>query len=230
MSQQLTLRVGLSDQACFENFHPGGNAEALLAVQEFAGAGEGLIFIHGDPGSGKTHLLYAAQRAALERGRLATYFSLLDWRAVQSLSGFANYGDLICLDDVGCVAGEMRREKLLFNLIEQRRQGGGAMLMAANGPPQRLSISMPDLASRMTSGLTYRLLALTDEQRTEVMRLRARHRGIELSDEVIAYVLRRYPRDSAALFHLLDRIDSVSLTTKRRVTIPFIKELESAGN
>lgn len=230
MSQQLTLRVGLSDQACFENFHPGGNAEALLAVREIAGAGEGLILVHGEPGSGKTHLLYAAQKAALESGRLATYFSLLDRSAVQRLSGFADYGDLICLDDVGCVAGELGSEKLLFNLIEQRRQGGGAMLMAANDPPRRLSIFMPDLVSRMTSGLTYRLLPLTDEHRTELMRLRARHRGIELSDEVIAYVLRRYPRDSSALFQLLDRIDKQSLTTKRRVTIPFIKELESAGN
>jgi DnaA family protein len=47
-----------------------------------------------------------------------------------------------------------------------------------------------------------------------------------LSSEVADYVLRRYPRDTHALFALLDQIDEASLTAQRRITIPFLQELD----
>ena len=56
------------------------------------------------------------------------------------------------------------------------------------------------------------------------LRLRAHARGIELTDDVLAFILHRASRDMAELFEYLQRLDTISLAEKRRVTIPFIKE------
>ena len=56
---------------------------------------------------------------------------------------------------------------------------------------------------------------------------RARARGLDLSDEVGVYLLRRCPRDTHALFALLERLDKASLAAQRRLTIPFVRDLLS---
>jgi DnaA family protein len=77
------------------------------------------------------------------------------------------------------------------------------------------------------SDLVYRLLELADRDLEAALRLRAGHRGIDLSDEVMRFVLRRYERSPVSLFRLLDRIDTESLAHKRRVTVPFLRALEA---
>lgn len=226
MQTQLTLRVALSDHASFDNFYVGSNNEIVTAVHDFIEDNGDLIFLFGDQGSGKTHLLYAAQRDALEKSRQASYLSLADEGVARHVTSFVVHGELVCIDDVHRVAGCERLERVLFNLIEQQRQLNGSVLLAADKPLQAVSFVMPDLVSRLSSGASYRVQTLTDHQKEEAMRLRAQHRGIELSDDVISYVMKRFSRNPSSLFALLDKIDKASLSTQRRVTIPFIKQLE----
>ncbi|WP_455365563.1 HdaA/DnaA family protein [Kaarinaea lacus] len=49
-------------------------------------------------------------------------------------------------------------------------------------------------------------------------------RGLELSDDVGQFLLRRYSRDLVELFALLERLDHASLSEQRRLTIPFLRE------
>lgn len=225
MPKQLTLRVGLSDYACFDNFYTGRNLEAVHALHGLVENGRDLVLIQGVSGSGKTHLLYAVQKGAMSNGRRATYLSISDKYVVEQLSSFLDFGELLCIDDVHCAAGNEHLEKLLFNLIEQQRQVNGGLLLAANQSTQELSWSIPDLASRLQMGTSYQLRSLTDQQKKEALRLRARHRGFDLPEEVIDFVMNHFARDTRALFNLLDQIDEASLSTQRRVTIPLVKEL-----
>lgn len=230
METQLALRVGLSDQASFDNFFVGSNTEVIAALRAFLNDKGDLLSIFGPPGSGKTHLLYAAQKSALTRSHRAVYISMSDAEVVERLTGFVVQGELVCIDDIHCVAGRSETEKALFNLIEQQRQINASLILASIKPVQKIPFSMPDLLSRASSGPSYRVRPLSDEQMRGAMRLRARHRGIELSDEVIGYVMKRYSRDARSLFALLDQIDETSLSRQRRVTIPFIKQLEIGEN
>ena len=225
MSEQLTLRVGLSDHACFENFYSAGNLEVIHGLQRLVQNGRDLVFLIGVSGSGKTHLLYAVQKDAMSNTRRATYLSMSDKYVVEQLSSFLDFGELLCIDDVHCAAGNEHLEKLLFNLIEQQRQLHGGLLLAADQSTRELSWLIPDLASRLQMGTSYQLRSLTDHQKKEALRLRARHRGFDFPEEVIDFVMSRLPRDTKALFNLLDQIDEASLSAQRRVTIPLVKEL-----
>jgi DnaA family protein len=70
---------------------------------------------------------------------------------------------------------------------------------------------------------------LDDDGRREVLRLRARHRGVAFGDAAIDWLLRRAGRDLAGLTALLDRLDRASLAAQRRITVPFLREVLGAN-
>jgi DnaA family protein len=59
----------------------------------------------------------------------------------------------------------------------------------------------------------------------EALQLRARHRGLKLPPETASYLIKRSRRDMASLYELLDQLDMESLRAKRRLTIPFVRDV-----
>jgi len=228
MTRQLALEVGLPDLAAFDNFHPGENAEAAAAVREAAGRRPGVLYLYGPAGTGKSHLLFAAMREARSAGRRAVYASRAavdpardEWL---DLSGEG----LTCIDDIGGRL-EPAEARALFSLHERVRRAAGSLVLASRLPAAIVDWCMADLLSRVRGDLVYRLAPFTEGDLEQALRLRARARGIDLTEEVVRFVLRRYERSPQALFRLLDRIDVESLAHKRRVTIPFLRDLDRAS-
>jgi DnaA family protein len=69
------------------------------------------------------------------------------------------------------------------------------------------------------------LNALGDDALIKALRKEIQSRSLEASDEVINYVLRRFPRHMPALKRLVDRLDSASMSEQRRLTIPFVRSV-----
>lgn len=228
---QLALNLRLRDASSFENFLNGANLEAVarlraLALGPPAPGGSSTLFLWGERGSGKTHLLEAACRAAAAVGETPFYLPLRTPGLTPAVLEAIEEASLICIDDLEQVAGNDAWEASLFALYELSRTHGARLVATAAAPPARLGGARLDLATRLAWGPVYQLHALDDREKLEAVRLRAANRGLELSDEVLNYILRRYPRDLASLFALLDRIDAAALARRRRVTIPFLRDLE----
>ena len=79
--------------------------------------------------------------------------------------------------------------------------------------------------SRLASCAQFTLVPLDEEARRDVLRRRARERGLTLEDDVIEFLFRRHARDLGALTSLLDHIDRESLAQQRRITLPFVRRL-----
>jgi DnaA family protein len=235
VSHQLSLNLRLKDASSFGNFLAGPNREALEQLRAAvvqaatqAGTTPSMLYLWGVEGSGKTHLLQAACRLAQELGIAPVYMPLADVVALEpSLLEGLEETPLVCLDDVERIASHADWEAALFSLVERRRSSGGMLAVGAIAPPDRLGLRLPDLTSRLAWGTTYAMQPLNDAQKLEAVRLRAQHRGFEMPEDVARYILSRYPRDLPSLFDLLDRIDRASLTQQRRVTIPFLRDLEA---
>lgn len=237
MSHQLSLNVFFKDGSSFSNFFPGPNPEALARLRSAVvattreKASEQMMFLWGADGSGKTHLLQAACRLAQEIGIAPVYVPLAEAGELSpSLLESVEQAPLVCLDDVERVADRAEWEMALFSLIERLRAAGGLLISAACAPPARLGLRLPDLTSRLAWGAVYALQPLSDAEKLEAVRLRARNRGFDMPEDVARYILSRYPRDMHSLFNLLDRIDREALAHQRRVTIPFLRRLEETGN
>jgi len=228
--QQLPLDVRLADFALFETFFAGPNDACAHALRDVARvAAYAFVWVWGPPESGRSHLLQACVNAGDASGARAAYLPLdpaagLTPGALGGLEGC----DLVCVDDVDRVCGQREWERALFLLYEGVRQRGGRLVMTASRAPLHCPFGLPDLVSRFASGATFRLRALSDEDRIHAMQLRAGWRGLELADDVAGYILSRVERGSSSLFSLLDRLDREALVAQRRLSIPFVREVLAA--
>lgn len=85
MTRQLALPISPAPEPTLDNFVPGSNAELLATLRELAAGtlGESVIYLWGEPGSGRSHLLRASAREGLvcaddverldERGQIALF-------------------------------------------------------------------------------------------------------------------------------------------------------------
>lgn len=223
---QLPLGVGLRDDATFGNFLPGDNAALVAKLRaQLDDDGEAFIYLWGAPGSGRSHLLQAACHEASGRDRRALYLPLDDLghfppHMLEEIERL----DLVVIDDLDAVVGRRRWEEGLFHGFNRLRDAGKRLVVAASAAPRQLDIQLPDLASRLSWGMTFHLQRLDDVQRFEALQLRVRSRGMQLPDEVARYILHRGPRQLNELFATLERLDRASLSAQRKLTIPFVKQ------
>ena len=194
--RQLLLDFTRAPEPTFENFVPGGNGELLHALDAAVGgwSAERVLYLWGESGSGKTHLARAFEQAV--QGR----------RAIRVIDGVERLAD--------------DAQIALFNDFNER--AFAFLLVTAASAPRDVPIRR-DLATRLATGLTYRIVALTDDEKRAALAAHARARGFELSDDVACYLLTHARRDMGSLMSALDAIDRYSLEYGRAVTVPLLK-------
>lgn len=226
MIRQFPLDLRWPPHQRLDAFWPGTNVPALQGVSTIA-CGEGAwLYLHGAGGTGKSHLLIGACRAALEAGHAARYVSLASVPAPRAaaVAGIRAEG-LLAIDDVHALAGDGEAERALFDLYNRAQAEGARMLFAATAPPAEIGIDLPDLVSRLSMCTQYALRPLDDAGRRAMLRVLAGRLGLRLDDEVLDWWFARQPRDPASLVALLQRADRASLAAQRRITIPLLREL-----
>jgi len=229
MFQQIPFKFEPRDTYTFDTYISGDNQLLVgLCAQTAVREGEQQIFIWGEGGQGKSHLLQAACNVSAQNNLTAVYLpvgQMVDGsvRVFDDLESL----DLICIDDVHSLVGFDEWENALFSLINRCRESGTALLFSSQLAPERLNIRLADLQSRLSWGPVLRLQGLNDEDKFEALRQRALQRGLELPQNVADYLMRHYPRDLFGLFERLDKLDTASMASQRRLTIPFVKAVLS---
>jgi len=224
---QLPLGIALRDDARFENYLEAENSLACAMLkQAAAGVGEQFLFIWGIEGVGSTHLLQSVCHAVEPYHRTAVYLPLDELIELGPgiLEGMEHL-DLVCIDNLQVIVGNRQWEEAIFHFFNRIRDLKHNLIVAADLPPRQLGVELPDLASRLTWGMVFQIHGLDDDSKLKVLRMRAASRGLELADDVAKYLFHHGSRSMADLFKVLDRLDQASLQAKRKITIPFIKEV-----
>lgn len=232
---QLSLPIHQVDEETFENFNTENSLLLLDSLhQNFADVRQPFFYIWGGKSCGKSHLLKAINNHYLIQQQSASYIPLSKAHYFSPcVLDNAEQLDVICLDDLQAVVGDEEWELAIFNLFNQIREQQGLfsqgkktlLIVAADRPPHQLAIQLPDLRSRLTWGEVYRLDELNDQQKKDILQQNAHRKGLELSDDVVHFLLKRLDRDLNLLLEKLDRLDRASLQAQRKLTIPFVKEI-----
>jgi DnaA family protein len=225
--KQLPLAMRLRERAVFDSFIPGANAAAVAQLRALAGgATAGVYWLSGPQGVGKTHLLQASCAMARSAGADAAYLPLSQLLELgpETLEGWHGVR-VAAVDDMAAIAGRRDWEQAMFRLYRELEEHGATLLAAAAAPPLLLKFSLPDLASRFAAATLLTLRVLDEAEQREALRLRAHARGLELPEDSALYLQRRFRRDLATLYELLDAIDEAALQAQRRLTVPFIRQV-----
>jgi DnaA-homolog protein len=156
--EQIPLPLKLPKGPGFDAYVTGPNPEVLDALRDWSrGSGQRQLFLHGEPGTGKTHLLHAACQAAAERGRRVLCVPLGHAGLSPAVLADLERLDDVAVDDVQAVAGDADWERALFDLYNRLHDAGRGLLCAARKPPVALGLQLADLTSRLSAGAAYAL-------------------------------------------------------------------------
>ena len=220
--EQLVFDLVPPEPPSFASFLPGRNAEALAASARFASGdapGTGLLF-WGAPGSGKTHLLRAAVASAVARGAFATYVGDPGALVAMDPETLAEQS-LVAVDAID--AAGVEAQSRLFTLFNALQTAGHRFVGAAKVAPAMIKVR-EDLRTRLGSCLVLEIVPLADDEKPTALVDYARRRGFAIPDDVIRYLLAHGRRDMPALLAALMALDRHSLSTRRPITVPMLRE------
>jgi DnaA family protein len=229
---QLALSVQLPDDETFSSYQGSTNKLVVAQLQQFiklAVTDEERphgFYLFGVSGVGKSHLLHASCAYASELGlsSLCLSFTELKQLSVEVFSGLENI-DLVCLDDLHLIAGDINWQQAVFDLFNRLTEQNKSLLISGNQSASQLGVTLPDLVSRLSWGLTEQVKILSDDEKLVALQFRAQQRGLVLTDDVGRFLLSRLSRGMSSLLMALDELDKASIREQRKITIPFIKEI-----
>jgi DnaA family protein len=230
---QLTLSVQLPDDETFCSYLSESNHSVVSQLKLFIEQSQvtkpnqpSSFYLFGLTGVGKSHLLHACTAYAAQADKTSVCLSCAELLllSVEVLDGLEQI-DVICLDDIQLIAGNTLWQQAIFDLYNRVLVQNKCLLISGDQSATQLGLSLPDLISRLSWGLTEQIKPLDDDEKVTALQYRASKRGLTLSSEAANFLLNRLSREMGNLIASLDTLDKASIREQRKITIPFIKNV-----
>ena len=173
---------------------------AAKAVTEKPGENYNPLFIYGDSGLGKTHLLYAIANVIRQNDPAAkiVYIKGDDFinefieliRAGRGSDFRAKYreADLLLVDDVQFVAGKEQVQNEFFHTFNNLYESGKQIVLTSDRPPSEMTLLDDRLRTRFEWGLLADVTPPDFETRLAIVKNKAAALGMELPDKIASYI------------------------------------------
>ncbi len=203
-SNRVIMNTKLNDRYSFEQFVVGKNNNfaysAAKAVAESPGYTYNPLFIYGESGMGKTHLMQAVGNFILKEGRnCSIYYTTCEDFTNEMIDGIRSNKmpefrakfrkiDLLLVDDIHFLARKEGTQEEFFHtfnaLFDNRKQ----IVLTSDRPPKDIPDLEKRLVTRFESGLLCDLKNPDFETRVAILRKKAEPENIDLSDEVFNFI------------------------------------------
>ncbi len=192
----------------------------------FDETGESMVGLWGACDSGKTHLLNACAHYARDI-RIPYYLFDASQLAKASAANFDNFpsGCIVGVDDLHLLAGNRLWEEQFYSLVNRVKSSELRFLFSLSRQPRDTGFRLPDLKSRLMWGLLIGLESPDDDEVELILVRRARLMGLDLSGEVVKYLLNHFSRKLSDQMQLLYRLDHAAMAEQRKITIPLIRKI-----
>ena len=219
----------------FDNFIVGTSNTfahaACTAVAQNPATAYNPLFIYGPSGLGKTHLLYAITNEVSKR---FPHFNIIYVKGeeftnqmVESIGKNLNKqfreryrkADMLLIDDIQFIAGREATQEEFFHtfnaLYEDRKQ----IIMTSDLPPRDIKTLEDRLRTRFEWGLIADVQAPDYELRIAIMKKKAENFGIELPNDVLAYLAENLTSNVRLLEGAIKRISALSYMNGKPITV-----------
>lgn len=221
--------VGVEEELTFENFVVGpSNRFAHAACQAVASQPAILynpLFIYGNPGLGKTHLLNAVAKEFRKNfpNRTVVYIKGEDFtnELIESIARGTmahvrekyRTADLFLMDDIQFIAGKTATQEEFFHTFETLHEAKKQIILTSDRPPKEIATLEDRLKSRFESGLIADIQPPDFETRTVIVARKAQSLDLDIPDSVCEYIATKLKNNIRQLegavkklqaFHLLE--------------------------
>ncbi len=230
----------LNDDYVFEHFVTGPCNRlahaAAVAVAESPGRAYNPLFIHGNVGLGKTHLLQAICHGIGRQAGNPTTLYLSCETFINHFIGAVEHGalnrfryryrhvDALVIDDIQFLAERERSQEEFFHTFNTLHQSQHQIVLSADCLPSEIPSLEERLISRFNSGLVARIDAPCLETRMAIVRKKAKLRCIEVPEDVVRLIATRVDSNIRELEGALVKIDAVSQMTNGQIDLPVAYE------
>ncbi|MCR4935583.1 MAG: chromosomal replication initiator protein DnaA [Oscillospiraceae bacterium] len=215
------------DGYTFDNFIVGASNKfahgaALGVVRNPGSRAYNPLFIYGNSGLGKTHLLRAIGSAIHENDPKRKILfvkgedflnemvhSLKEGRAEEFRQKYRQV-DLFLMDDIQFIAGKESTQEEFFHTFESIYSAGNQIVLTSDRPPRDMATLDDRLRTRFEGGLMADIQAPDKELRIAIIRDKAGHMGLELSDEVVIYIADRLTSNIRQIEGVIKKISAYS--------------------
>ena len=230
----------LNPEYCFEQFVVGPcnrlSHAACLAIGDNPGRAYNPLFIHGNVGLGKTHLLQATCHAISKTKEAArvVYMSCEEFtncfiHSIQNgrLDDFRDYHrsvDVLVIDDIQFLANKEKTQDEFFHTFNALYNSQRQIVISSDRPPLEIPTIEERLVSRFKWGLVAEMEVPCFETRVAIVKRKARSRRVELADEVALYIAERIDTNIRELEGAVIKIIGLSTITERPICSQIAEE------
>lgn len=227
MIEQYPLHFEFRANQTFDDFFAGANAPIINDLKRcILSQGEQQIFLWAKTGQGKSHLLQACCHYAQQNEKQSFYLDLARYRFHKPaiFLGLDDY-EIACIDNVDAVIGLEKWERALSAFMQRHYERGHRLILSATDLPNHMMIKTADIKANLSWGLMVQLKTLVNTNSVDALIFRADAMGLEISPQVARFLTIQHQAELDNLWAMLEKLDRASLSAKRKLTLPFLKQL-----
>ena len=212
---QLTFKFPFKTNYFEEDFYVStNNFSAYKLIESWPKWSSRYINIFGPSGCGKTHL------ANIFKKKINSYFVKASEFNNDSLS-LIKLKECLIIDDYK----NNIEEKLFYTTLNQSYQSNQYVIVNSLEPIKKSIVSLKDLKSRFDNFVDIEIDLPTDDLIRVILTKNFSDKQVTLEAKLLEYILKNIHRSYEDIFDLIDKVDSLSLSTGKSININLIKNV-----
>lgn len=217
VNPQLSLDFDEPSYPRFDQLLGNSNAELIYFLQQ---EHDQFIYIWGEKGAGKSHILQAWVGQAVQAGHRAVYIDASKTSLSDNLVARAEY---VAIDQIEKL--RPKEQTVLFNLFNTfRNSRQGHLLLASDFHSSKLNLR-EDLRTRVAYCLAYEVQPLSRPEKIQALYHLAKTRQITIDSRIYAYLHDHWRQDMSSLLSMFNDLIAYSVTMGKPLTLHLVKQL-----
>ena len=204
---------------------------SALAIGENPGHAYNPLFVHGNVGLGKTHLLQAICLTVLRRDPNArvlymscedftnSYIQAIQAHEIDTFRDFHRGADVLVIDDVQFLANKEKTQDEFFHTFNALFDGQRQIVLSSDRPPVEIPTIEERLVSRFKWGLVAEVETPCVETRKAIVSHKAAGRGVDLPEDVAQFLAERVTSNIRELEGAVIKVVGFAAITDQPITL-----------
>ncbi len=240
--KKMKIDPNLNKEYTFENYIEGdcnrlARSAGMAVAKKPGGTAFNPLFVYGDSGLGKTHLIQAIGNEVVQMSpeKNVLYVSCEEFtnqiinaiknNAVQDFVKFYQLVDILMVDDIQFLANKKKMQEIFFHIFNTLHQGGKQIVLSSDRPPMDLEGIQERLISRFKWGLSADVQVPEFETRMAIFETKMNSEGLDIPNNVTEFICFNIKNNIRELEGVLVSLIAQSSLNRQEINLDLAKDV-----